>query len=86
MTQETAEFLNLASEYFGNQKCSICSDYSGRLMYGKTTYAIVVENVMTLFSDTMNYVKEEVENNEPLIIPEFCSFRLDNLGKGVVIY
>ena len=95
MTKEMAEFLKEASENAGNE-CDIREDYSGRGMYGRETYAIVVNSETHLISDLVQYMAESVcDTNEGEENQGWCGgqipdsdggLRVDSMGRDVVIY
>lgn len=88
MTKEQAEFIKEAFDYQG-EDCEIRSDYSGRGMYNKTTFGIVVDRDTSLLPIVIQYIKEELIGAEEDLyeaIPDFSSFRLDNMGTRYIIY
>lgn len=85
MTKEQAEFFKNAAEEVGLE-IEMRDGYSGRGMYGKTTFAVVTDSLSDLIPALLchaayNYV-DVVENNL------FDNFKLhqDNMGLGVVLY
>lgn len=95
MTKEQAELLQAATEHCGNQEISVRTDYSGRCMYGRTTYAVVVDSMSQLMADVVSYIMENVEvDNEACKVtvagqevPELSAFNQDSMGRNsIVIY
>ena len=94
MTKETADFLVMVCEHCGNQEADLRENYSGRGMYGRECYAIVVDNQMQLVSDLIQFMGDNVHGDEDkgeMIwdggeIPDIDSLRIDSMGRGVVIY
>lgn len=95
MTKEFATFLSDAAEHCGTE-ISIRDDYSGRGMYGNTTYAVVVNNMSELLLNVVQYIKETLENmsQDELAAANFIPdvydmgrLRTDNMGRdSVVVY
>jgi hypothetical protein len=94
MTKEQAEFLKAATESSGNQEIDVRDNYSGRCMYGDTTFAVVVDSQSQLMADVLNYIRDgvdldgdgnvTVDGND---FPRFNAFRQDSMGRNsVVIY
>lgn len=81
MHKDTAIWLKNAQEYAGKE-ARIYEDYSGRGMFGKTTTGLVVDDLATLFLNSMNFIKE----NPACSLPDFTMFRRDNLGHDTIIY
>lgn len=87
MTKEQANFLVKVTEYAGNQEIDLRDDYSGRNMYGKTTYGVVVGSLSMLFADTIQFIKEFGEDSEFIEeIPDFDDFKTDNMARDIIIY
>ena len=97
MTQEQARFFENATDYCGNQEIDVRDNYSGRCMYGRTTYAIVVSSLTTLLRDVIQYMKENADVTEILVdkgdtvrlmdtVPDMDDFRTDNMARDIVIY
>ena len=93
MTKETANFLVMVTEHCGNQEADLRENYSGRGMYGRETCAIVVDNQMQLVSDLIQFMGDNVVDDNPRglaweggNIPDINSLRIDSMGRGVVIY
>lgn len=88
MTKEQAEFIEKAYDYMG-EEIDVRSDYSGRGMFGKSTYGIVIQNPADMLCIVMQYIKEElIGGGEDLydIIPDFGRFKLDNMGLRTIAY
>jgi len=83
MTKEQANWLYEAMENEG-MECSIMPDYSGRCMYGKTTYAISCDNVLDLMVAAIREALEGSEEDSEIF--ERWHPSMDQLGLGVVIY
>ena len=93
MTKETADFLVMVTEHCGNQEANLRENYSGRGMYGRECCAIVVNNQMQLVSDLIQFMGDNVVDDNPFglaweggNIPDIDSLRIDSMGRGVVIY
>jgi hypothetical protein len=89
MTKEQAEFLVKVTEYAGNQEIDLREDYSGRNMYGKTTYGVVISSVPTLLADVILFLKETGLDGGIAIleqVPDFNDFRTDNMARDVILY
>jgi hypothetical protein len=100
MTKEVAEFLLKVVEYSGRQEAKILSDYSGRGMYGKTTYALDIESPTMLLGEVLEYFGnnlEELEDDKGNLTTVYTGeampplgratkFATDNLGLNYVIY
>jgi hypothetical protein len=86
VTKEQAEFLAEACEASGVE-CDIHDDYSGRGMYGKTTYAVVVNNPLQLLGAVVAYVKAIWDAGEDLSeVPALDRLEEDVMGRDVIIY
>lgn len=87
MSKEQAEFLKNAIEN-GGEECRLHEVYSGRGMYGKTTYAISFDfGVWYMMALVVEQCRAEVTLAEDWDnVPEFGGFRQDSLGCGTVIY
>ena len=85
MTKEQAEFFKNAAEEV-ELEIEVRNNYSGRGMYGETTYAIIVDSLMTLIPALLcraAYGYVSVAENGL-----FDNFKLrqDNMGLGIVLY
>ena len=89
MTKEAAEYIKASCEDAGHE-CEIRSDYSGRSMYGRETYAVVVDDFAQMFNDVIEHIRATVEVAEhtgDVNFPEIGLLRQDNMGRNsVVIY
>ncbi len=84
MTQEQAEFLKRVCHHLA-VSCEVRNDYSGRCMYGRSTWAIVIPNPNSLLSCVVTYIKEL--GMDPEDIPEFPEdFSTDSMGFDKVVY
>jgi len=83
MIKEHAEFFKEALDNDGVYPIEIRDNYSGRGMYGKTTFAVVVDSVCDLIPALLRQAQEDPES-----IPDVSTFTLrqDNMGLGVVLY
>lgn len=88
MTKEQAQFLVKVTQDCGNQDVELREDYSGRYMFGKTTYGVVIDSVSVLLVDCLNYLRESYHplNKNPIEIPDFEGFNQDNMGMGTILY
>lgn len=99
MTKDMAEFLVEVTESLGNQEISLREGYSGRGMYGKETCGVVVENILQLFSDILEYARDNINDYmgegsdgeqfktwDGKMIPQVENFRMDNMGRQYIIY
>ena len=82
MTREQAEFI--AEECQGE----IYKDYSGREMFGDTTWAVVIDNVLAVVMGLWDFMKSMPANPHP---NEECPaappcLRLDEMGKQLILY
>jgi len=86
MTKEQAEFFINALEYNGIE-AELREDYSGRGMYGKTTFAVVTEKTHLIISAILRYLPN-LEPEEYVELPDFSNFTLkqDSMGLGVILY
>lgn len=89
MTKEAAEYIKTASEEAGHE-CDVRSDYSGRCMYGRETYAVVVDSFAQMFDDVIEHIRSTVDAHDDsgeVNVPEIGLLRQDNMGRdSVVIY
>jgi len=83
MTKEQANFFKDALDNDDIYPVEIRDNYSGRGMYGKTTFAIVTDSVSDLIPALLRQAQEDPES-----MPDFSIFKLrqDNMGLGVVLY
>lgn len=91
MTRELAEFLKRATEHCGTQEIDVRTDYSGRAMYGRTTFGIVVDNTNELMLNVIQYIREmDGEPNFHLSdLPEVSDMgqlRTDSMGRQTILY
>jgi hypothetical protein len=96
MTKELAKFLVKATEHCGSQEISIRETYSGRCMYGRETFAVVVDNQMELMMNVIQYIKEHGQNQRAdsfealefiTDVSDMGRLSIDNMGRdSVVIY
>ncbi len=95
MTKELASFLSDAASHCGTE-LDIRDDYSGRGMFDKTTYAVVVQNPCELMVNVIQYIKETLEDmsQDELAAANFIPdvsdmkyLRTDSMGRdSVVVY
>lgn len=83
MTKSAAKIL----EEFGHGEIKVDPTYSGRFMYGETTYAIIIPAMSTFYS-ALGSVMEDGEREERNIIAEYLEEGInhDQFGRGFVIY
>jgi hypothetical protein len=89
MTKQQANFLVAATQHCGNQEAELRENYSGRGMYGRETFGVVLCDVSALLGDCIQYVKEAgLDGNFGILeyIPDIVSFRTDNMGMHTIIY
>jgi len=98
MTKELAEFLALAAQE-NDQEVKIYKNYSGRGMFGRTTYGVTCDSASSLLSAVLEYFKNnivETEDEEGDSTPseyegknlseiEFSEFSTDNMGRDKII-
>lgn len=85
MEIKTARFLENAA----NHNCSdldVYEDYSGRGMFGRTTDGVVVDNVEQMLFDVLQYVKDNTNVRAELQNIHLSSFRIDNMGRKIILY
>lgn len=85
MTKEVADFIRLVIEQQG-EEAEICSDYSGRGMFGKKTYAVIVPNLRIFLYWILLYVQYKEKRGEKVSIPDVSIFQTDSMGLDTVIY
>ena len=92
MTKEFATFLANVSGEMGHD-CELREDYSGRGMMGKTTHAVVVDDVGELMCDVIDYIKQNIHADgtatptyEGIDIPETEILRRDNCACQTILY
>ena len=83
MTQKEAIFIRDAMNCMGHH-CKIRSDYSGRGMHGKETYAIISDNITAIIPAIAMFVAKG--NDPPTEFKNSSGYRKDSLGHDVVIY
>lgn len=76
------EIANCIMEH-GNGDCEIYEGYSGRGMFGKTTYGITCDSISSFISSCINAAIQE-----PEIMGDFTDepFNIDSLGLDVIVY
>ena len=83
MKQRTAELL---SEVEGE----VYREYSGRFMYGKTTTAVTFPDLNKAIGSVARAVANacEFEDTETIedMLKDFDRVKLDDMGKGIIIY
>lgn len=84
MTKEQANFLVETIENSGNE-AEIRDDYSGRGMFGKSTYGVVTKiNPANLLGVALTHIKDSLDCIED--IPDFGDLRTDSMGLSTIIY
>ena len=86
MTKKQAEFIVEAAENEGLSGVEIYKNYSGRGMYGDTTFAITADNLPDLFAATLRFALEEETDGENEGLLDNFDLCQDSMGLGVVIY
>lgn len=76
MTKQQAEFIKELLEY--TYEVDIRENYSGRHMYGETTFAIVTNaKVLDLFIELANFAQD---------VPNFSrKLNVDNMGQSSIV-
>lgn len=84
MTKVQAEFIKLAMGAC-EEECNVREGYSGRGMYGKRTWAVVVPSVLTVLGAVTNwFIHEDTDGYQ---IPQLDDLSVDHMGRdSVVIY
>lgn len=82
MTKEQAQFLVEVTEMCGNQDISLREGYSGRGMFGRETFGVVIESLPILLADVINYARDQKMDDAP----DFQGFSTDNMGRDIIIY
>lgn len=85
MTLNQARFIKEAIQFSG-EDCNFCLDYSGRGMMGRTTVGVIIEDESGLLSMVVNYIKENFTEIKREDIPDFDSFRRENMGRKTILY
>ena len=85
MKREHAELLRDACAA-ADIKCEVRSDYSGRWMYGRTTYAVVVHSMPALLMAMVNYIPAMEEDDKLVRLPKLTDLNEDDMGRDVVVY
>jgi hypothetical protein len=82
MTKEQAKFFLNALEV-DDIEAEIMPEYSGRGMYGKTTFAVSVNASISIIPSLLRHLE-----NLKQASPDFSKFilRQDSLGLGIVLY
>lgn len=84
MTRTTAKRLMSAARDLGTENVSVSSSYSGRGMFGTTTYSITIPNVGTLAMLAAMARCPRSKREEFAI--ELGELRQDNMGRDIVVY
>lgn len=89
MKQEIAQFIQEACDIAGVES-RLREDYSGRGMYGKTTYAIVGPSAQEILGAVIDYL---IDAGDPSQLPAVVvnhdwhtGFYTDNMGYDIVMY
>lgn len=90
MQEATARFIVQIIEN-RDEEATIHEDYSGRGMYGKTTFAVVMDTPQRLTQALANFVLEngsdELTDDQEEALDEIASgFRSDSMANDVIIY
>jgi len=85
MTKEQAEFLVEALQDDGCQG-DIIPEYSGKGMYGKTTFAVTCDSIQDMIACAVQRAMMEVPTEENVSLFDGVDFALDQLGLGYVVY
>lgn len=85
MSEKEAKFLIEIMEFCG-EEAVLHKDYSGRGMYGKTTCAVSFDHWILLVNCILQYFKETKDSIDYVDIPDFKTFKCDNLGRNIIIY
>ncbi len=90
MDQELAETLVQVCENDGLD-VSLRESYSGRCMYGKDTVGVVLNegDVTDILKAVINQATEFVKDDDEEYLEEIFScngFKLDSMGKGIILY
>lgn len=83
MTKEQANFFKEALDNDDIYPVEIRDDYSGRAMYGETTFAIITDSICELIPSLLRQAQEDPDS-----MPDFSDFNLqqDSMGLGIVLY
>lgn len=88
MTEENAKFIKEAYDYMG-EECEIRSDYSGRGMYNRTTFGVILENPVDMTAILIEYIREALIGGEEDLydtLPEFPKLNWDNMANRYIVY
>lgn len=85
MNIEQAKFLKECIEHSG-EDCEVSLNYSGRGMYGRETIGVIVDDDAALLTQVIQYIKDAWADITPESIPDFSSFRRDNMGRRIILY
>ena len=67
----------------GVEGVRLSEDYSGRFMYGRTTAAVLIDHISQLA--LMGWAAAQCEA-QSITIMNIEAWRMDNMGRGYVIY
>jgi hypothetical protein len=85
MTEKQAEFIREACECAGLE-CAVHNDYSGRGMFGKTTHAASVPNLLGLLGAVVDLLKLCGDRADLDEAPRLNGLHWDELGRDVIVY
>ncbi len=89
MTKELADALKAAADRL-EFEVSLFEDYSGRVMYGKTTTGITVGSLIDLFPLLLNAGiqagKAGTLDEQNELVEAARALRYDNLGRDFIVY
>lgn len=83
MANTQANFFQNALKHSG-EECKVQEDYSGRGMYGKTTFGVVFDRETLLMECVLAYIVAcRIPYEE---IPELQKLHADNMGRSIIWY
>lgn len=89
MKKELAERLVQVMSDCG-EEAELYERYSGRGMFGETTTGVVVESIATLLARVIEcaheFVDHDDEIHDSLYAGDHMNFKLDTLGRDMIIY
>jgi len=85
MTKRQAEFFKNAAEEVGLD-IEVRDEYSGRGMYGKTTYAIITDSITDLIPALLCHAAYDYVDIVADGLFDNFKLRQDSMGLGIVLY